>query len=211
MAAMQAFNAPYSMMMLEIDAVGMYDTAAEEMGKTFVTTELGGGGTPPRRTVAIAKRGVRNLLSPCRHPQGPAGAPRSARHAVRRLLHLQREDGLIEPCVDLGQGVRSGDLLLRLHPTDRLGRPPLEYRARLDGVLAARHFPGLAALGDCLPWSPGGRAECLGRFPCIKQGCWPGKRSSGLLAEAVRISLLLSQSPCGSLIRSNELITRLRH
>jgi N-alpha-acetyl-L-2,4-diaminobutyrate deacetylase len=32
------------MKMLEIDAVGMYDTAAEEMGKVFVTTELGGGG-----------------------------------------------------------------------------------------------------------------------------------------------------------------------
>ena len=44
-AAMQAFNAPYSMMMLEIDAVGMFDTAAEDMGKTFITTELGGGGT----------------------------------------------------------------------------------------------------------------------------------------------------------------------
>jgi N-alpha-acetyl-L-2,4-diaminobutyrate deacetylase len=33
------------MKMLEIDAVGMYDTAAEEMGKVFITTELGGGGT----------------------------------------------------------------------------------------------------------------------------------------------------------------------
>src|SRR6185503_18730653 len=52
-AAMQAFNAPYSMMMLEIDAVGMYDTAADEMG---------GGGTTRASTVAIAKRGVRNLL-----------------------------------------------------------------------------------------------------------------------------------------------------
>ena len=31
--------------MIEIDAVGMYDTAAEEMGKVFVTTELSGGGT----------------------------------------------------------------------------------------------------------------------------------------------------------------------
>ncbi|MEM7465051.1 MAG: succinylglutamate desuccinylase/aspartoacylase family protein, partial [Pseudomonadota bacterium] len=38
-AAMQAFNAPYSMMQLEIDNVGMYDTAAEEMGKVFVSTE----------------------------------------------------------------------------------------------------------------------------------------------------------------------------
>ena len=47
--------------MLEIDAVGMYDTAAEDMGKTFVTTELGGGGTATARTAGIAKRGYNRI------------------------------------------------------------------------------------------------------------------------------------------------------
>src|SRR5262249_48744529 len=61
-AAMQAFNAPPGMMLLEIDSVGMYDTAAEEMGKVFVSTELGGGGSASAATVEIARRGVRNLL-----------------------------------------------------------------------------------------------------------------------------------------------------
>ena len=46
--AMRAFNAPYSMMLLEIDSVGIYDTAAEAMGKVFITTELGGKGTATR-------------------------------------------------------------------------------------------------------------------------------------------------------------------
>src|SRR5258707_2521693 len=59
-AAMEAFNAPYSCMLLELDAVGMYDSAAEAMGKIFVSTELGGGGTTTATTAAIAKRGVRN-------------------------------------------------------------------------------------------------------------------------------------------------------
>ena len=45
LAAVAAFAAPWSMRMLEIDAVGMYDTTAEAMGKIFLTTELGGGGT----------------------------------------------------------------------------------------------------------------------------------------------------------------------
>ena len=61
-AAVAAFGAPYSMKMLEIDAVGMYDTAAEEQGKIFVTTELGGGGTSTANTVGIARRGVANVL-----------------------------------------------------------------------------------------------------------------------------------------------------
>ena len=61
-AAMEAFNAPYSMMLLEIDSAGMYDSAAEEMGKVFVSTELGGGGTATARSAAIGKKGVRNVL-----------------------------------------------------------------------------------------------------------------------------------------------------
>src|SRR3546814_3103521 len=61
-AAMQAFNAPYSMIMLELDAVGMLDTEVENRGKVFVTTELGGGGSATPRTVAVAKRGLRNVL-----------------------------------------------------------------------------------------------------------------------------------------------------
>ena len=61
-AAVEAFSAPFSVKMLEIDTVGMYDTAAEEMGKVFVTTELGGGGTSRAETVRIARRGVLNVL-----------------------------------------------------------------------------------------------------------------------------------------------------
>ena len=44
-AAMKAFNAPHSVMLLEIDAVNMYDTAAEKMGKVFISTEQAGGGS----------------------------------------------------------------------------------------------------------------------------------------------------------------------
>ena len=42
-AAVAAFSAPYSMRMIEIDTVGMYDTAAEEMGKVFVLLNSGAG------------------------------------------------------------------------------------------------------------------------------------------------------------------------
>jgi N-alpha-acetyl-L-2,4-diaminobutyrate deacetylase len=61
-AAMKAFNAPHSVMLLEIDAVNMYDTAAEKMGKVFISTELAGGGSTTAYTVGIAKKGIRNIL-----------------------------------------------------------------------------------------------------------------------------------------------------
>ncbi len=151
-AAVAAFGAPFSMRMLEIDAVGMYDTAAEEMGKVFVTTELGGGGTATALTAGIAKRGVANVL---RH----AGILRGAVEAAEtRWLDMPsgdcftfaEDEGLIEPLVDLGQPVRRGDVIARVHPVGRTGSEPIAFWARLDGILAARHFPGLVKAGDCV-------------------------------------------------------------
>jgi N-alpha-acetyl-L-2,4-diaminobutyrate deacetylase len=152
-AARDAFGAPYAMTMLEIDAVGMYDTAAEAQGKTFVTTELGGGGTATARSVAIARRGVMNVL---RHAGIIAGEPEVDRPSVE--LDMPSGDcflfsetaGMVEPLVDLGERVRAGDVLAQIWPTERVGAPPVEYRSRMDGLLAARHFPGLAGPGDCL-------------------------------------------------------------
>lgn len=150
--AVRAFGAPWSMRMLEIDAVGMYDTAAEEQGKTFVTTELGGGGTSSARTVAIAKRGVGNVL---RHAGILSG---DVEKQETRWLDMpsadcftfSEQEGVIEPMVDLGEFVRKGDLLARVYPADRTGAMPIEFRARLDGILAARHYPGLLKSGDCV-------------------------------------------------------------
>jgi N2-acetyl-L-2,4-diaminobutanoate deacetylase len=151
-AAMRAFGAPYALMLRELDAVGMYDTAAEAMGKVFVSTELGGGGTATARTVAIAERGVRNLLRHAGITRGEIeGGPGRPLRAPDADCYVIAEDaGLVEPCADLGDAVGAGDLLLRIWPTGGTGREPVEYRARRSGLLAGRHFPGLAQAGDCL-------------------------------------------------------------
>lgn len=149
-AAVEAFSAPYSMKMLEIDAVGMYDTAAEEMGKVFVTTELGGGGTATARSAGIAKRGIRNVL---RHAGILAGEVE--RQATQWLdmpsgdcFCFAEEDGMIEPLVDLGEPVEAGQVVARIYPVGRTGMAPQDIRAKLTGILAARHFPGLVKSGD---------------------------------------------------------------
>jgi N2-acetyl-L-2,4-diaminobutanoate deacetylase len=151
-AARDAFSAPYSMAMLEIDAVGMYDTAAEEMGKTFVTTELGGGGTATAQSIAIAKRGVRNVLKHAGVLEGQVERRPSVQLEMpaSECFSFAETEGLVEFAVDLGEPVRTGDLLAKVYPIGRLGRQPVEYRSRLDGILAARHAAGLATEGDCL-------------------------------------------------------------
>jgi N-alpha-acetyl-L-2,4-diaminobutyrate deacetylase len=151
-AAMQAFNAPYAMMLLEIDSVGMYDTAAEEMGKVFISTELGGGGTTSARTVAVAKRGVRNLLTHAGVMKGEVARQPSLMLDMPDgdCFGFAEQDGLIEPCVDLGDKVAKGDLIAKIWPADRTGVKPTEYRAKMSGITAGRHFPGLVKTGDCI-------------------------------------------------------------
>lgn len=151
-AAVAAFSAPYSLRMLEIDAVGMYDTTAETLGKTFMTTELGGGGTARAETIRIAKRGLRNVLRHIGILDGDAEVSFSQPLDMpsAECFTFAEQGGLIEPFVDLGKPVRRGDLLGRVYPTGRTGQAVADYRASIDGILAARHFPGLAKAGDCI-------------------------------------------------------------
>jgi N-alpha-acetyl-L-2,4-diaminobutyrate deacetylase len=151
-AAVRAFNAPYTTIMLEIDNVGMYDTAVEDQGKVFVTTELGGGGTSTARSVAIAKKGVRNVLRHAGILDGEVELEPSVSLDMPDgdCFVFCEDDGMIEPVADLGETVEQGQVVARVWPTDRTGNPPIEYRAGRSGVLAARHFPGLVKAGDCL-------------------------------------------------------------
>jgi N-alpha-acetyl-L-2,4-diaminobutyrate deacetylase len=151
-AGMQAFNAPYSMRMLELDAGAMYDTAAEQQGKVFVTTELGGGGSASARSVAIAERGVRNLLVHAGVLQGEVELRPTVMLDMPdgSCFVASEHDGLLEMCRDLGDQVRKGEVIARVHDIKRTGAAPVEYRAGRDGLLAARHFPGLVQCGDTL-------------------------------------------------------------
>lgn len=148
----RAFGAPWSCRMLEIDAVGMYDTAAEEMGKVFVTTELGGGGTATARTTEIAKQGLRNLLIAAGVLKGEV-APRATRWLDMPdadCFTFAEDGGLIAFLADLGDRVEAGQPVAQIYPTGRTGIVPLSVTAGRSGLLVARHFPGLVKPGDCV-------------------------------------------------------------
>jgi N-alpha-acetyl-L-2,4-diaminobutyrate deacetylase len=150
-AAMAAFNAPYSVQLLEIDNVGMYDTAVEDMGKVLVSTELGGGGSATAKSIAIAKKGLRNVLIHAGILHGELQIDPTIRLDMPDgdCFVFSENDGLFEPMVDLGEDVKEGDIVARVWPLDRTGIPPVEYRAKISGLLISRHFPGLIKSGDC--------------------------------------------------------------
>lgn len=148
--AMEAFNAPYSLMLEEIDSVGMLDTAVEDQGKVFVSTELGGGGSASAMTSSIAIKGVKNFLVHSGILQGELciTASKTLDMSAENSYIFSNRDGLIEYCFELEQQIEVGDLVAKIWPLDRTGEPPEEYRAQASGILAGRHFPGLVQTGD---------------------------------------------------------------
>ncbi len=151
-AAMRAFNAPYSMKLLEIDSAGMYDDTVEAQGKVFVTTELGGAGTATPASVGIALRGMRNLLSHagiCRTPP-EFGQSRGLDMPGPDCFVFARHSGLFEPLVALGDRVEKGATVARVWSADRTGADPVSYTVGREGIIVSRHVPGLIQNGDCL-------------------------------------------------------------
>ena len=151
-AARDAFNAPFSVAMREIDAVGMYDTAAEDMGKVFISTELGGGGTATPQTIAIAKKGLRNVLihAGILDEQLSMAKTRYLSQPSDDCFHFIADGGMVEFCAALGDNLAKGDVIARVWPTGHTGRTSQEVIAKMDGLLTARHHPGLVQSGDCV-------------------------------------------------------------
>lgn len=153
-AAAAAFCAPYTLKMLEIDAAGMYDSQAESMGKVFVSTELGGGGSTTPKTIQIAKRGVNNFLIHAGILKGesehcPDGSVQLDMPDQSSFIFSQHA-GLIEPNVSLGEVINKGDLVARIHISERMAMPPYDYFAPRSGIVIARHVPSMVKMGDTL-------------------------------------------------------------
>ncbi|MBO9436916.1 N(2)-acetyl-L-2,4-diaminobutanoate deacetylase DoeB [Ruegeria sp. R13_0] len=151
-AAMEAFGAPYSMTLKEIDSTGMYDTAVEDAGKIFVSTELGGGGSATARSAGIARRGAENILKHVGILDGDPTSDGSTRIDTTGgdCFHFSPCDGMLEMLVDLANDVAKGDAIARIWPLDGSGQKPADVISNETGILAARHFPGLIKQGDCL-------------------------------------------------------------
>lgn len=157
-AALKSFGAPLGVILRELDTQGMLDTAVEDVGKLFISTELGGIGTSSARSVAIAERGVHNLLCHFGLMEGRPARPEELGLPPTRLMGTPDADcytvvahaGILEMTIDLGDEVEQGQLIARIYDYEDVERPPAEYFAKKAGMLFCRHAPGLIQRGDCL-------------------------------------------------------------
>lgn len=154
LAGAKAFGAPYAMVMFELDAAALFDTAVESQGKIFVATELGGGGTSTPESIAITERGVRNFLIHYGLVEGRVEMPDEPQVYLDMpdaSCYVQSEHtGLLELAFALGDSVKKGDVIARVYDMTRSGTPPVVYHAERDGLLMARRFPALVNMGDTI-------------------------------------------------------------
>lgn len=146
----QAFAAPFTQVLTELDSAGELDSAVEEMGLPFLSTELGGGGGVTPQTVAMAYGGLRRCM---RHlgmldeTMPEAAATRFLNVPDTGYLMALRP-GLLEPLVDVGDSVEAEQLVARLYDIDEPLREPRALHAPCAGVLVCRAARGAVARGD---------------------------------------------------------------
>lgn len=150
----KAFGAPYAMVMFELDAEKLFDTACERQGKVFVATELGGGGTSTPQSMAITERGVRNFLIHYGLIEGDVEMPENGQVYLDMpdaSCYIQSQhSGVLELTVALGDEVSQGQVLAYVYDMTRTGSEPVAYRAERNGVLMARRAPALVNMGDTI-------------------------------------------------------------
>lgn len=157
LAALKAFGAPLAYVQGRAQGQGGNQTLggiAERHGIPSLGTELGGAGAVSREGLAIAERGVRNLLV---HlgilpPAARIVAPETRIVGLGGQDHFvyAEEPGLFEPLVELGEEVRAGQPAALLHTPETPWKPPLEHRFPIDGLVLCKRQPGRSQRGDCL-------------------------------------------------------------
>ncbi|MES0809419.1 succinylglutamate desuccinylase/aspartoacylase family protein [Roseibium sp. SCPC15] len=150
-----AFNAPMTIVLREPQVETMIDTEVERQGKKILATELGGAGLVTGETLAVTRRGIEGVM---RHmglivETKTEDRPRSSVTVhVDGFHHYAYADdtGVFEPTAGLGAHVKEGDVLGRLHLTDRVEAPPVPVLARTGGIQFCVAGQGLVRRGDCL-------------------------------------------------------------
>jgi len=151
-AAFKAFGAPYGMVLAELDAVGMFDSYVEQQGKVFLSTELSGAGQVSKRALAVAERGLRQLLGHLGLIQQQPVAETTCCFDIpdSTAYVMSPENGVYEPFFELGDAISAGAPVGQIHFLQQPAREPLNVYAEQTGVLVTHRPPARVEAGDCL-------------------------------------------------------------
>lgn len=158
LAALRAFGAPYTYIQGGAQGQGGDQTlgsGADRRGKVSLGTELGGAGAVNASGLAIAERGLRNLLVHLgiigrEHWVEPPVATRFLDVRGPEMYVYAPEAGVFEPLVELGDEVVPGTPAARIHIPETPWLPPVEIAFKAAGIVMCKRIPARTKRGDCL-------------------------------------------------------------
>ncbi len=139
LAMADAFGAPVSLLLREVNAGPTLLAAAEARGIPALSSELGGGRRLPATNLAITSRGVRALLVHLEVADlDVTPAPERSRRMTTPDMSFYvfaPHAGIFEHAHALGAAVRAGEVAGRLHRIEDPSAPPAILRYAADGML----------------------------------------------------------------------------
>ncbi|MCR9230846.1 MAG: succinylglutamate desuccinylase/aspartoacylase family protein [bacterium] len=153
-----AYNTDFAFLYADIAGKGLLPVEAENMGKTVVTTEMGGGEVTPASVHRTTQSGLHNVLIHLKVLQGEEQSRADLGLAPTRWIQaldaddymFAPESGLFESFVDVGSDVSAGQPLGGLYFLERPDREPTIIEAPSDGIAIAHRGPTLTSQGDIL-------------------------------------------------------------
>ncbi|MDO5744537.1 MAG: succinylglutamate desuccinylase/aspartoacylase family protein [Micrococcaceae bacterium] len=153
--AARTLGLPYAMVVAPLLEPGSLSSAGDRAGIPTISTELPGAGTVDRFALETLRQGMRRMLGTLGVIAETQLAPDE--YVEPQWLELTTESpvtalvaGLFEPLVSLGDEVRAGQPVARVHFVEELDRAPRSYTARIDGVVAILRRPTLVTTGTHL-------------------------------------------------------------
>jgi N-alpha-acetyl-L-2,4-diaminobutyrate deacetylase len=149
LAMADAFGAPITLVLEEVNAGPTLLAAAERRGVVALSSELGGTGRLNPRALAVTERGVRNVLKHLGMLDGTPEGERSRRMTVPDMRHyvFAPHDGIWE-AADAGATVMEGAVAGRLHRIEEPLAPALPLTYGAAGLLWCTRGPGRCRAGD---------------------------------------------------------------
>lgn len=153
-AAVQAFDAPYTVVISNMGDQRTATATACAAGLITVGTEMRGRGTVSIDALDVCRRGVRNVLA---HLGVIEATPATDTGAERQILELSGSaayvyaptDGVFEPFHRLGERVSAGQPAGRVRRIWDLTAEPVTVHYGIDGIVYGQRHPGRVVLGNC--------------------------------------------------------------
>ncbi len=154
--AMLAWNSDWCCVYIDIAGSGLLVGEAERQGKLVVSTELGGGGHVTAAIHRLARSGLANVLRHTGVLEGEVETREALGLEPQTILMatdaenylLAPVSGLFETLVDLGQRVRVGETVGRIHSLEQPAREPEPVVALTDGIVCVVRAIATTDQGD---------------------------------------------------------------